>query len=139
MAEPASPRRLPTTRQGAAVLAALRSSGTFRSAQDIHAELRAGGAPVGLATVYRHLQLLAEHGVIDTLQAADGQTVYRHCRSDDHHHHIVCRRCGTSEEIEGPEVERWAESAARRLGYTDITHTVEIFGLCATCSAAGGH
>ena len=136
MADPARPpRRLPATPQGAAVLAAVRSSDSFRSAQDIHADLRAGGASVGLATVYRHLQLLAEHGVIDALQSADGQIVYRQCLSDDHHHHVVCRRCGRSEEIEGPEVERWAEAAAARLGYTDISHTVEIFGVCAECAA----
>jgi len=115
------------------VLRVLQGSTSFRSAQDIHAELRAGGESVGLTTVYRHLQLLADEGIIDALQAADGETVYRHCRSDGHHHHIVCRRCGTSAEVEGPEVEQWAEVVAQRLGYSEVTHTVEIFGVCSNC------
>jgi Fur family ferric uptake transcriptional regulator len=127
------PRPVPATRQGAAVLAVVQRSGTFRSAQDVHAELRTAGQRVGLATVYRHLQLLAENGVIDALQSADGQTLYRHCASDDHHHHLICRQCGTSVEIEAPDVEQWAANTATRRGYTDVTHTIEIFGVCPAC------
>jgi Fur family ferric uptake transcriptional regulator len=136
-ASPGGGRAARHTRQGAAVLRVVSSSNTFRSAQDIHAELRATEEPVGLATVYRHLQQLAEEGTVDALQAGDGQVVYRLCRSDDHHHHLVCRRCGSTAEIEGPEVEEWAERTASSLGYTDIRHTVEIFGLCASCSVQG--
>jgi len=124
---------VPTTRQGAAVLAVVRSADSFRSAQDIHAQLRAEGQPVGLATVYRHLQLLAENGVIDALQSGEGQILYRQCASDDHHHHLICRRCGASVEIEGPQVEQWATATAARMGYADVTHTIEIFGLCPSC------
>ena len=140
MADPAAhpARRVPATRQGAAVLAVVQKAGTFRSAQDIHAELRAAGQPVGLATVYRHLQLLAEHGIIDSLQAADGQTLYRHCASEDHHHHLICRQCGTSIEIEAPQVEQWASAIAAERGYLDATHTIEIFGLCPACQAKQG-
>ena len=121
------------TRQGDAVLNVVLGSDNFRSAQDIHAELRAAGEPVGLTTVYRHLALLTDVGRLDALQTADGELVYRRCHSESHHHHVVCRRCGRGTEVELPDLERWTEATARDLGYTDVTHTVEIFGLCADC------
>lgn len=121
------------TRQGDAVLNVVLGSDNFRSAQDIHAELRAAGEPVGLTTVYRHLALLTDEGRLDALQTADGELVYRRCHSEAHHHHVVCRRCGRGSEVELPDLELWAETTARELGYTEVTHTVEIFGLCAEC------
>jgi Fur family ferric uptake transcriptional regulator len=132
---PADPsvRTARVTRQGQAVLAVVVKSDNFRSAQDIHAQLRADGEAVGLTTVYRHLQLLADEGQVDALQTAEGELVYRRCHSDQHHHHVVCRQCGRGAEVEVPDLERWAETTARALGYSDVTHTVEIFGLCADC------
>ena len=87
-------------------------SDNFRSAQDIHAELRAPGETVGLTTVYRHLALLTDEGQLDALQTADGELVYRRCHSEQHHHHVVCRQCGRGTEVELPDLERWAESTA---------------------------
>ena len=121
------------TRQGQAVLDVVLGSDNFRSAQDIHAQLRASGETVGLTTVYRHLALLTDDGRLDALQTADGEVVYRRCHSEEHHHHVVCRRCGRGTEVELPDIERWAESTANELGYTDVTHTVEIFGVCTDC------
>jgi Fur family ferric uptake transcriptional regulator len=132
-AQPARPGR--QTRQGQAVLNVVLGSDNFRSAQDIHAELRATGENVGLTTVYRHLSLLTDEGRLDALQTADGELVYRRCHSDQHHHHVVCRQCGRGTEVELPDLERWAESTAADLGYSDVTHTVEIFGICADCRA----
>jgi Fur family ferric uptake transcriptional regulator len=123
-----------STRQGAAVLRALKAADGFRSAQDIHADLRSAGESVGLTTVYRHLQMLTDDEVIDALQTADGEVVYRECESAHHHHHVVCRNCGKSVEIDEPAVERWAARVAEESGFTDISHTVEIFGLCARCA-----
>jgi Fur family ferric uptake transcriptional regulator len=133
----AEPNRISRrTRQGEAVLNVVLGSNNFRSAQDIHAELRAAGEPVGLTTVYRHLALLTDEGRLDALQTSDGELVYRRCHSEAHHHHVVCRRCGRGSEVEVPDLERWAETTAQELGYTDVTHTVEIFGLCADCRSA---
>lgn len=102
----------------------------FRSAQELHSTLRAAGDGIGLTTVYRHLQLLADTGAVDVVQNADGEATYRLCGDGPHHHHLVCRACGRSVEVDGPEVEAWAETVARRAGYTAISHTVEVFGLC---------
>jgi Fur family ferric uptake transcriptional regulator len=121
------------TRQRAAVSAMLDRLADFRSAQEIHERLRAAGQGIGLTTVYRTLQGLAEAGEVDVLRTDSGEAVYRRCATADHHHHLVCRRCGTAVEIEGPAVETWAQGIAEAHGFSDISHTVEIFGLCGDC------
>jgi Fur family ferric uptake transcriptional regulator len=121
------------TRQGDAVLAVLADGDTFRSAQELHTELRGAGERVGLTTVYRHLQALADAGEVDTLRTADGESLYRRC-GKSHHHHLVCRVCGATKEVDGPEVEEWATRVARQSGFTKIDHTVEILGTCRSCS-----
>ena len=125
------------TRQQAAVSAKLDELDDFTSAQELHAQLRASGETVGLATVYRTLQNLAGDGTVDVLRTDDGEAIYRSCATSKHHHHLVCRNCGYTVEVEGPTVERWADSVAAQHGFTEATHQIEIFGLCAQCSAAG--
>ena len=105
----------------------------FRSAQEIHALLEDHGKNVGLSTVYRTLQSLADSGEIDALRADDGETLYRQC-SRGHHHHLVCRSCGRTVEVEGPTVERWADQVAAENGFSDVAHTLEVFGTCGTCA-----
>ena len=123
-----------TTRQRTAVAEVLRQVDGFRSAQDLHDLLRQDGASVGLTTVYRHLQALTDAGTIDVLRTDGGESVYRHCPTDTHHHHLVCRSCGRSVEVGGPEVESWASAVAAEHGFTDVSHTVEVFGTCGACS-----
>jgi Fur family ferric uptake transcriptional regulator len=125
------------TRQRAAVAQALEGSTDFRSAQQLHESLRATGDGIGLATVYRTLQQLAEGGEVDVLRNADGESVYRRCARREHHHHLVCRACGRTVEIDGPSVEEWAARVGAAQGYADIEHTVELFGTCAACQRAG--
>lgn len=137
-ARPAVAARVRATRQGAAVESALAHAEGFRSAQDLHAELRRRGESVGLTTVYRHLTQLAEAGTVDMLHTGDGESVYRLCGSEHHHHHVVCRHCRTSVEVDGPEVEAWAAAVASQAGFTDVSHTLEVFGTCAACAAARG-
>jgi Fur family ferric uptake transcriptional regulator len=110
----------------------------FRSAQDIHATLRERGHQVGLSTVYRHLQTLTEQNTIDSIHTQEGETTYRLCGQAPtrHHHHVICRVCGRAQEVEGRAIERWADEVAVRHGYTDVDHTIEIFGTCRSCAAA---
>jgi Fur family ferric uptake transcriptional regulator len=112
----------------------LASSEGFRSAQDIFADLRADGSKIGLTTVYRALQALNDSGDVDVLRTDDGEAVYRACATDQHHHHLVCRGCGHTVEVEGPTVERWAEAIGAEHGFVEVTHTVEVFGTCADCA-----
>lgn len=108
----------------------------FISAQDLHSALRAEDTGIGLATVYRALATLAASGEADQLQSPDGEAIYRACSSTGHHHHLICRSCGTTVEIEADEVEQWAQRTATAHGFTQAEHVVDIFGLCASCSAA---
>lgn len=124
------------TRQRAAVSAMLDRLDEFRSAQEIHEQLRRTGDGIGLTTVYRTLQTLADGGEVDVLRTASGEAVYRRCASDEHHHHLVCRNCGHTVEIEGPAVETWAQKVAEQHGFAELSHTAEIFGLCSTCRAS---
>jgi Fur family ferric uptake transcriptional regulator len=127
-----------STRQRAAVASVLQELDDFRSAQDLHDRLRAQGVNVGLTTVYRTLQAMAEQGDIDVLAGSDGQSLYRRCgQRSGHHHHVVCRKCGLTVEVEGPAVEAWTHAIAKENGFTDVSHTLDIFGICARCSEAG--
>ena len=112
---------------------ALSDKESFRSAQDIYADLRSSGSRIGLTTVYRALQVLCDAGEVDVLRTDEGEAVYRACRTGEHHHHLVCRVCGRTVEIEGPAVEKWAEAIGAEHGFRDVTHTVEVFGTCEEC------
>lgn len=123
------------TRQRTAVIEALSTVNDFRSAQEIHELLASSGEKVGLATVYRTLAALAEVGAVDVLRTEDGEAVYRQCVATHHHHHLVCRVCGATVEVEGPAVEAWTQSIGREHGYADISHEFDLFGTCPTCAA----
>ena len=120
------------TRQRRAIAAVMETFDDFRSAQEIHALLSRRGEHVGLSTVYRTLQSLADAGAIDSLRTEAGESIYRRC-STSHHHHLVCRACGATVEVEGPAVEKWTRAVATEYGYSEVSHTLEIFGTCANC------
>jgi Fur family transcriptional regulator, ferric uptake regulator len=133
MVDPAShhapPRR---TRQRSAVDSILADRDDFRTAQEIHDDLRRHGERVGLTTVYRTLQAMTEAGELDALRNAEGETAYRRC-STGHHHHLVCRSCGRTVEVSGPAVETWANAVAEQHNFRDVSHDLEIFGTCSSC------
>ena len=123
------------TWQRSAVKDALAESPGFVSAQSLHAGLRSEGSTIGPATVYRALGDLAEAGEADQRQQ-DGEALFRACTSGKHHHHLICRQCGSTVEIEADAVEAWAHAVAAAHGFTQPSHVVDVFGLCAECSAA---
>lgn len=124
-----------STRQGEAVEEALASSEEFRTAQQLHAQLRSGGSRVGLTTVYRHLQRLSDEGTVDSVRTRSGELAYRRCGARHHHHHLVCQGCGKVVDIDGPTLEAWFDEVAKRAGFTAIEHTVELTGTCRDCAS----
>jgi Fur family ferric uptake transcriptional regulator len=132
----ASGVRVPGTRrrtaQHEAVLHELAGSDVFVTAQEVHGRLRAGGSGIGLATVYRALAALAADGELDVRRTEEGETAYRRC-SQGHHHHLVCRTCGRTVELDGPAVESWADRVSAQHSFRDTRHTVELVGTCADC------
>jgi Fur family ferric uptake transcriptional regulator len=125
------------TWQREAVREALGTSEGFVSAQTLYSALRDGGSSIGLATVYRALADLAVEGEADSLQQ-EGESLYRACTPGTHHHHLICRSCGLTVEIEADAVEQWARTVASQHGFTQPNHVVDVFGLCADCTAKSG-
>lgn len=120
------------TKQRQLVMDHLEGADEFYTAQQVHAALRGDGEAIGLATVYRGLQWLADAGLLDTLRTPDGEVAYRRC-SPAHHHHLICRRCGRTEEVSGDALEQWSQEVAAAHGFRDPEHFVEVYGLCSDC------
>ena len=127
-----------STRQRAAVVTVLRDLENFYSARYIHDELIVRGESVGLTTVYRTLQSLSDIDAVDVLHMSSGESLYRACATETHHHHLVCTECGRTVEIDGGPVERWAREVAHKHGFTLTGHTAEVFGLCNECRPVEG-
>ncbi|HEX5468421.1 MAG TPA: Fur family transcriptional regulator [Gaiellaceae bacterium] len=123
------------TRQRLLVLETLAAEPDDATAQEIYARLRQSGERVGLATVYRTLSLLSEHGVVDEFAHHPGETCYRLC-GEGHHHHLVCVRCHGVAEIEECELDEWLARASDEHGFLATSHTLEVTGICAACRAA---
>lgn len=131
----AEPKR--NTWQREAVRAALADAQGFVSAQQLHATLRQQGSTIGLATVYRGLSTLTELGEADSLQSPEGENLFRSCTSPMHHHHLICRNCGSTRELEAAVVEDWARGVGAEYGFTEVQHVVDLFGLCGECQRSG--
>ena len=125
------------TRQRATIAEVMAEIEEFRTAQDIHDLLRHQGHSVGLATVYRNLQAMAEAGEVDVVRLPDGQASYRACgtATHAHHHHLICRSCGRTVEIAFAGVEELIDALARQHGFSDVDHSIELHGVCRDCAA----
>ena len=121
------------TRQRMQLLELLGDGVEFRTPHQLHEQLRSRGARVGLTTVYRTLQVLQNAGEIDVMRLPTGEQLYRRC-GDAHHHHLLCRGCSATVEVRSSAIERWATLVGTEHGFTDVSHTLEIFGLCSRCA-----
>jgi Fur family transcriptional regulator, ferric uptake regulator len=120
------------TRQRLLVLEELAAERDDATAQTLWQRLRGHDEGVGLATVYRTLTLLHDHGVVDALSHHGSERCYRLC-ADGHHHHLLCERCHRVVEIDECTLGPWVEDVARRHGFVASDHHVEINGLCGAC------
>ena len=114
------------------VQSALEHMGGFASAQELYQLMQRTGGKIGLTTVYRSLQTLVDDNIVDLLRRNDGEAIYRLC-GDSHHHHLICKKCGRTVEIEGGAIENWVKNVAAKQGFRDVEHTAELFGTCARC------
>ena len=105
------------------------------SAQEIHDGLRKARRRVGIASVYRALETLADLRLVKRVDAGDGIARYERVAVDgDHHHHLVCRDCGKVEAFTDSRLERAIDRVAGGLGYAVEEHEVVLVGACADCS-----
>jgi Fur family ferric uptake transcriptional regulator len=130
-----APRGVRATRQRLAVLRALASEPNDATAQQIHARLVGEGEAIGLATVYRTLALLGDHGVVDALMHHPGEACYRLC-GEGHHHHLVCGACHRVVELGDCELDDWLAGLAAEHGFAVTAHSVEVTGTCGDCRGA---
>ena len=127
-------RGLRPTAQRVGVLAELIKERDDVTAQGLHQRLRAEGARIGLATVYRTLAALREKGIVDTLSHHPGELCYRLC-ADEHHHHLVCTSCHRVIELGDCDLEPRLQQLAASHGFVTTGHRLDVAGLCATCRA----
>jgi Fur family ferric uptake transcriptional regulator len=125
---------LKPTRQRIAIIDELAASEKPVTAQALHAQLSLGEHAPGLATVYRTLQAMVQAGLARTFVAREGEQAYKLCEPE-HHHHLICERCGVVVEIPSCEVESWASSVAVKRGFVVRSHQADVYGLCARCLA----
>ena len=126
-------RSLRVTAPRMSILRVLAESADPLSAEDVHRQ--AGHGALDLVTAYRSLVALEEAGVVQRHPMERGKTLYA-LATGHHHHHVVCRKCGLIERLPGCDISR-IESAAKAKGYSDLTHVMEIYGVCPACSAHG--
>ncbi len=124
------------TTQRREVIEALGRVQGFVSAQDLHGLITRAGGSIALATVYTQLKKLAEQSEVDLVMTDRGETLYRRCVVDVHHHHLACRRCGAAVEVDAPQLEVWAKGIGEHYGYRELRHVLELNGICAACQSA---
>jgi Fur family ferric uptake transcriptional regulator len=119
----------------AAVLDLLAGQDCCASAQEIHEKLRGGKSrSVGIASVYRVLDVLAELRLVQRVDVGDGIARFERALPDgDHHHHVVCDDCGKVEPFSDSSLETAIARASRRLGYSVDAHEVVLRGECGDC------
>jgi Fur family ferric uptake transcriptional regulator len=104
------------------------------SAVEIEDRLRAEGRPTARASIYRVLDLLVEHGLAERLAVGDGQARFERAHpGGEHHHHLVCERCGRLVAFDDPGLERAIHRLSKRLGVTVESHDVLLRGACGHC------
>jgi Fur family ferric uptake transcriptional regulator len=118
-----------TTGQRKAILGELSRCDTAVTAQELHDRLDG----VGLATVYRNLQRLADEGEADTIRRDTGEQAFLLC-GGGHHHHLTCRSCGRVEQIRDCSLDDWARNVADSHGFSKVEHSAELVGLCPDCA-----
>jgi len=105
----------------------------FVSAQELHTLIERDGGRIALATVYTQLKKLTQNGEVDVVMTDRGESLYRRCVVESHHHHLSCRVCGATVEVDAPELEKWAHDIGERFHYRDLRHVVEFTGICGSC------
>ena len=119
------------TKQRKAILEVLADAESPASAEETFSSLPKDTCD--LVTAYRCLEQFERARIVERGVRENGTKVYCLSHGHGHHHHLTCRKCGTAERIDlcmGEEL----EVAAQGFGYTEISHVMEVFGLCPECS-----
>ena len=122
------------TPQRMAVITALMAQRRYVTAQDLHAALRYVQPHLGLATVYRTLELLVGCGLAEAFPQSNNELAYTFC-SAQHHHHLVCNRCGLVAEVPGCALRSVEQELEQRSHFAITDHALTFFGTCQECQS----
>jgi Fur family ferric uptake transcriptional regulator len=122
----------------AEVIDAIAGLGCSVTAREISDLLRERQSSVGLASIYRALELLDRLGLVKRFEVGEGTARYEPAHPDgDHHHHIVCDNCGTVAPFEDEALEEVIHRLSERVSFNVAEHDVTLHGECPACRAAG--
>ncbi len=125
--------KLKLTRQREVILRSFLEAEGHVSAEELYQTVSAEDPSIGLATVYRTLNLLVECGLAQRRQFGEMRHRYEHVLEHEHHDHLVCARCGAIAEFYSPEVERVLNEVSRERKFRIFSHRLELYGLCTAC------
>lgn len=103
------------------------------SAEEVYNLVKANNPEIGLATVYRTLELLSELAILQKIDFGDGRSRYEFADEAHRHHHLVCLNCGAVEELDEDLLEPLENLVAERFGFHVTDHQVTFYGLCRAC------
>ena len=123
-------KNLKQTKQRQALIDVFIDLATHVSAEELHIAARTAGLDVGLATVYRTLNLLSDAGLVEQKQFSEGRFVYEIVEPGGHHDHLICLDCGAVIEFANDEIERLQETVAAKHQFKLTSHRLDLFGHC---------
>lgn len=105
------------------------------TAEDLYREItrKKKDHNLGLATIYRTLNLFCEMGIAQQRQFGDSRTLYDNVSGKKHHDHLICTRCGGITEFESQPIERLQDEVARKNRFQITSHRLELYGICRNC------
>ncbi len=109
------------------------------TAEEIFTLVKVSCPDIGLATVYRTIQLLNELGLIDRISFDDGAVRYEIGSAPDReqkhrHHHLICRRCGRVFSFQEDLLEELEAKITATTGFAVVNHEVKLYGYCRECA-----
>lgn len=109
--------------------------GEHLSAEDVHNILRDQSSEIGLATVYRTLELLSDLSVLQKMDFGDGRSRYEinEDSTSHHHHHLICLSCGKVREFEDDLLDALESAVARKSNFAVVDHQLKFYGYCQEC------
>ncbi|MFQ5544014.1 MAG: Fur family transcriptional regulator [Nitrospiria bacterium] len=129
-----SRNHLKITKERKAVLKAFLEAERHITVEKLYRNMKDQGSSIGLATVYRSLNIFCESGLAERHQFGEKQTLYELTCNVRHHDHLICQQCSRILEFENKEIEKLQEKVAKQHKFSIFNHKLELYGICADCA-----
>jgi Fur family ferric uptake transcriptional regulator len=125
--------QLKQTRQRKLIVENFLDIGPHVTAEDLHKNLQIKNSHIGLATIYRTLNLLKQIGLIEQKQNLNDKSFFELVQPEKHHDHLICIMCGRIEEFVDDEIEYLQKKVCQRMNFYLMTHRLDLHGYCQDC------